>query len=74
MYIFVEEIQDKEAWGKRELIAATDEIKDEYDYFTKYKPLKNRVVKYEFYMYPIVNGVQQKNNNFQFNPHDQIEV
>ncbi len=49
-------------------------MKDEIDYFTKVKPFKNKVYKYELYLYPYINGVLQKGNFFNFSKGDNIEV
>ena len=74
MVIFVELMNDKVEWGKENLIEQTQDIKDEMDYYTKYQKFKNKLYKYEFFIYPFINGVQQKMNNFTFQKHHQIEV
>jgi len=56
------------------LIEFTDELKDEFDYYTKFKPLKNRVVKYECIITTYINGVIQLDNNYNMTEDDQIEV
>jgi hypothetical protein len=52
----------------------SEEIKDEYDYYTKFKPLTNKVLKYECFIYTYINGTLQTGNNHQFNSDDQVEV
>lgn len=58
MTAFVELISEKVEWGKDNLIEQTADIKDVYDYFTKYKKFENSVYKYDFFVYPFINGVQ----------------
>jgi len=74
MVIFVELMNENIEWGKEKLVEQTADIKDEMDYYTKYKKFNNKVYKYEFFIYPYINGVQQKMNNFFFQKHHQIEV
>ncbi|KRX00122.1 hypothetical protein PPERSA_10621 [Pseudocohnilembus persalinus] len=74
MVIFVELFNEKTEWGSSGLIQQTNEIKDEYDYYTKYKKFENTVYKYEFHVYPYINGVLQRSNNFNLNEYDQIDV
>ena len=74
MVIFVELMNENVEWGKEKMIEQTSNIKDEMDYYTKYLKFKNKLYKYEFFIYPFINGVQQKMNNFNFKNHHQIEV
>ena len=43
LILFVELYKSKEEIENNRLIRQTKEINDEYDYYTKYKPLKNKV-------------------------------
>ena len=52
----------------------SDDMKDEMDYYNKYMKNKNKIYKYDFFVYPFINGVQQKMNNFIFQKNHQIEV
>lgn len=74
LVVFVELLDEKTEWGKEKLVRINSEIKDEIDYYQKFMKLKNRIYKYDFFVYPYINGVQQKLNNFIFQNHHQIEV
>jgi hypothetical protein len=74
MVIFTELSNEGFDWGKEKLVQQSPQIKDEMDYYTKFNKFNNKVFKYELFVYPFINGVQQKMSNFQFQKHDQIEV
>ena len=62
LILFAEILNEKEIGtdGKPkpiEIIKQSDQIKDEYDYFTKYKKFENIVFKYEFSFIVYINGV-----------------
>jgi hypothetical protein len=57
MIIFVELMSERKEWDDKNMLDKTDDIKDEYDYHTKHKPLENKVLKFEFYLYTKINGV-----------------
>ncbi|KAL4427251.1 hypothetical protein ABPG74_011487 [Tetrahymena malaccensis] len=75
MIIFVELFPEQTKWDeKKNLLKPTDDVKDEFDYYTKYKKLTNKVLKYEYQIFPFINGVLAKSNNYSLMPGDQIEV
>jgi len=74
MIIFAELFEENVPWDESKLINQTAEIKDEYDYYTKGNQMKNKVLKFEFNIYPYINGVYQRSNNFTLSQYDQIEV
>lgn len=74
MIIFAELMKEDDTGGKETLIDQTDSIKDEMDYYTKYKKLTNKIFKFDCFVYPFINGVQQKLYNFSFEKGDQLEV
>lgn len=74
MVIFVELMNDKVEWGKEKMVVQSNDIKDEMDYYSKFSKFSNKVYKYDFFVYPYINGVQQKMNNFHFQKNHQIEV
>lgn len=49
MVVFVELFEEQTKWTeKSDQLKPTPEIKDEYDYFTKYQKLTNKLLKYEY--------------------------
>lgn len=57
MIVFVELFEETTKWGSDGLLDVSDDIKDEYDYYTKHLKKINKVIKYEFSVYPYINGV-----------------
>ena len=57
MVCFVELVEEHSEWDEKNLIQPSPEVADEYDYYTKVEPLKNKVFKYETAIYTYVNGV-----------------
>jgi len=74
MVIFVELFEDSFSWSKHSLIQASEEIKDEFDYFTKHTSFKNKVLKFEFHMQVYINGILQKGTGHELTKGDQIEI
>lgn len=74
LVVFAELIPEKIEWGQESLIEQTAEIKDEIDYYTKIEKNRNKLYKYNFFIYPFINGVQQKMSNFTFQQHHQLEI
>eukprot|EP01017_Pseudomicrothorax_dubius_P050461 TRINITY_DN9566_c0_g1_i2.p1 TRINITY_DN9566_c0_g1~~TRINITY_DN9566_c0_g1_i2.p1 ORF type:complete len:630 (-),score=137.85 TRINITY_DN9566_c0_g1_i2:37-1926(-) len=74
LVVFVELINESFEWGKLPLFEPTAEVRDEFDYYTKVKPFKNRVVKYDFHIYPYINGVLQQTSSFNLSEGDQVDI
>lgn len=74
MVVFAELFDENVSWGDQNLIDATDDIKDEYDYFTKYTKLNNKVFKFEFQIFVYINGILQKGPGHELSRGDQIEI
>lgn len=74
LVVFVELMPERFEWGQEKMIEQTAEIKDEIDYYTKIEKNHNKIYKYNFFIYPFINGVQQKMSNFTFQQHHQLEV
>ena len=67
-------MEEKTDWSEDNLITPTEDIQDEYDYYTKIKPLTNKVYKYETALYTFVNNVHLTNEIYDFQPDDQLSV
>jgi hypothetical protein len=77
MVVFVELFEQQTKWEEKgNLLKPTPEIKDEYDYYTKYakQSQQNKIFKFEYHIMPFINGIQLKSSNFSLMPGDQIEV
>jgi len=74
MIIFTELYDESFTWGSQKLIAQTEDIKDEFDYFTKVAKFNHRVYKFEFYIYVYINGVLQKFPGHEISKGDQVEI
>lgn len=76
MVVFVELFDEQTRWDDNiKLIKPTPDMKDEVDYYMQNdSKFKNRVIKYEYQIFPFINGVQAKSNNYSLMPGDQIEV
>ncbi len=63
---FVELLEEHTEWSEEGLIAPSEEVADEYDYYTKVSPMKNKVFKYETSIFTYVNGVYMHNEIYDF--------
>merc|ERR1712137_137628 len=74
LVIFAELFDSNVEWGKEYLVDQTPEMRDEFDYYNKFKKEKTKVYKFETVLYPFINGVHQRSSNFDIHTNDQIEV
>jgi hypothetical protein len=74
LVVFTELFEESVAWGKQELREQTKEIRDEFDYYSKLVKNKNKVLKFEFQIFPFINGTLQRSSLFNFSHGDQIEI
>ena len=74
MIIFTELYDEATKWSNHKLVEQTEEVKDEFDYFTKISKFSNRVYKFEFHIYVYVNGILQKYPGHEITKGDQIEI
>lgn len=70
----MELIEEHTEWSEEGLIAPSEEVADEYDYYTKVSPMKNKVYKYETSIFTYVNGVYMHNEIYDFQPDDQLDI
>jgi len=71
MIIFAELYDDIERWESDYMIPMTDTVKNEYDYYTKVHKKPLNVHKFQFNLYPYVNGIRQKNSKYFWQDNDQ---
>lgn len=58
MTVFVELMPEATKWSEKNKLDLGEDIKDEFDYYTKHTKLTNKVLKFDFFVNTFINGVQ----------------
>ncbi|EGR34709.1 mitochondrial mRNA processing protein, putative [Ichthyophthirius multifiliis] len=72
--VFIELFDKQTPWSDKKSMQKTKDICDEFDYFTKVEKFENTVYKYEYQIFPFINGIQAKSNNYFLQMGDLIDV
>ena len=75
MVVFAELFDGIDKWDSRYMMKKTDEVKNEMDYYEKvWKGGDVNVHKFEFNIFPNVNGVLMRNSRYFWQDSDQLEI